>query len=143
MSIPGFDAIGRLSPGQLTRGIVTITVLNAGSGSYTITGLPAPLVRTGGDYDQVYGGIGHYLEEIERLKSLARITRKTPAPVVQPPAPRLPPVAAQLAPPVAPQAPPIDLQAVADQRMAEAQKAEQAKILHRRRQTIELLLLAS
>lgn len=111
-------------------------VLPAASGAYTLTPGPAVLTRSGGDFDQVYGGIGHYREAIERARQLARITRKTPAPIVHEMTPRLQPMA-----PIAPQAPAIDLQAIAALRVA-GQQAEQARILKRRRQEAEILLLA-
>jgi hypothetical protein len=111
----------------------------ASAGSFIITG-SAPLLRTGADFDLVYGGIGHYLEEIERLKQLAKITRKTPAAIVQQSGPLRPMPSA----PVVPAAPAIDLQALAAQRFAQQQaQAEQARIVKRRAQDIEILLLAS
>lgn len=112
--------------------------------SYTLTMFGAPLSRTGDNTDQVYGGIGHYLEEVERLKSLQKITRKTPAPIVQAPAMPLAPLAPLPSATIAPQPPAIDLQTIAAQRMAAQQAlAQQAAIAKRRRQAIELLLLAS
>jgi hypothetical protein len=112
----------------------------ASGGSYAITLVPTPLVRTGGDFDQVYGGIGHYLEEIERARQLAKITRKTPAPIVHEIRPWLQPLAS---PPVARQPPAVDLGAVAAQRMAEQPAQQQAAVLKRRRQATEILWLAS
>jgi hypothetical protein len=111
----------------------------AAGGAYAITPVPTPLIRTGGDIDQVYGGIGHYLEQIEQAKQLARITRKTPAPIVHEIRPQLQPPAS---PPIAPQPPAVDRGAIAAQRLAE-QQAAQARILKRRRQEAEILLLAS
>jgi type IV secretory pathway VirB10-like protein len=104
---------------------------SAGS-SYAVTpGRLNTLDRTGADFDLVYGGVGHYLEEIEQARQLAKITRKTPAPIVQPPKPRLHPSAGA---PVAPQPPAVDPGAIAAQRMARLQaQAEQARILRRRR----------
>lgn len=125
----------------ITGNAVSVNIsMVATPGSYVITPTNTPLVRTGGDYDQVYGGIGHYLEEIERQRQLAKITRKTPAPIVQQSIP-FPQAAA--APQGAQPQPVIDLQAIQQQRMADAQaQAEQVRIL-RRRQAIEILLLAS
>jgi hypothetical protein len=113
----------------------------AAGGSYAIAFGNNTLIRTGADFDLVYGGIGHTLEEIERARQLARITRKTPAPIVHEFGPRPQPMASA---PGAPQPPAIDRQAVAAQRLAELQ-AQQARagILQRRRQAIEILLLAS
>jgi hypothetical protein len=110
----------------------------AAGGTYAITPVPTPLIRTGGDVDQVYGGIGHYLEEIEQAKQLARITRKTPAPIVHEIWPQLQPPAS---PPIAPQPPAVDRGAIAAQRLV--QQAAQAGISKRRRQEAEILLLTS
>lgn len=110
-------------------------VMPAASGAYVLAPGPAVLTRSGGDFDQVYGGIGHYREEIERARQLARITRKTPAPIVHEMKPRSQPTA-----PIAPQAPGIDLEAIAARRIA-GQQAEQARISKRRRQEAEILLL--
>jgi hypothetical protein len=110
----------------------------AAGGTYAITPVPTPLIRTGGDVDEVYGGIGHYLEEIEQAKQLARITRKTPAPIVHEIRPQLQPPAS---PPMAPQPPAVDRAAIAAQRLE--QQAAQARISKRRRQEAEILLLTS
>jgi hypothetical protein len=141
----GLDALGRLALGQMSNAApiigvsVAIKMPSAGSASVIASGNNT-LVRTGADFDLVYGGIGHYLEEIERIKSLAKITRKTPAPIVQ----QSGPLPAMPSAPVAPTAPAIDLQALAARRLAQQQaQAEQAGILKRRRQEIEILLLAS
>jgi hypothetical protein len=136
----GLDALGRLAIGQLSSAApifgvaVSINMPEAG-GSYATSFGANTLIRTGADFDLVYGGIGHYLEEIERLKQLAKITRKTPAPIVQSPGPRLQPLASPL-----PQPPTIDPRTVAAQLRA---RADQARILKRRRQEAEILLLAS
>jgi hypothetical protein len=113
--------------------------MRAEGGAYALTPGQYTLARTGGDFEQVYGGIGHYLEEIERLRQLAKITRKTPAPIVQEIGPPLRPMPAA---PATLQPPAIDLQAVMAQRVA-LEQAEQAKVLKRRRQEAEILLLAS
>jgi hypothetical protein len=106
----------------------------AAGGAYAIAPVPTPLIRTGADFDLVYGGVGHYLEEIERLRQLAKITRKTPAPIVRPSRPLQNPTAAPS------QA--IQLAAIAPQRATD-QQTQQARILKRRRQEAELLLLVS
>ncbi|MBR7559768.1 hypothetical protein KC218_24785, partial [Mycobacterium tuberculosis] len=62
---------------------VAITMPAAGA-SYALAFGNNVLVRTGADFDLVYGGVGHYLEELEEQRRLAEITRKTPAPVVRP-----------------------------------------------------------
>jgi hypothetical protein len=116
--------------------------MRGGGGAYLITLGDYQLRRTGGEYDQVYGGIGHYLEELERARQLAKITRKTPAPIVHDIRPRLQPAA-----PVASAPPAIDVQAIevqllATQHLAE-QQAQRAAVLKRRRQAAEILLLAS
>jgi hypothetical protein len=143
----GLDALGRLAIGQMSNAApifglaVAINMPSAGS-SYAVT--PGPLntlIRTGADFNLVYGGVGHYLEEIERARQFANITRKTPAPIVQP---QRPPLHLSAGAPVAPQPPAVDPPAIAAQRMAQLQaQAEQARILRRRRQQAEILLLAS
>ena len=143
----GLDARGRLAIGQMSNAApifgvaVSINMPSAGN-SYAVT--PGPLStldRTGADFDLVYGGIGHYLEEIERQRQFAKITRKTPAPIVQPPGP---PLQSSAGAPVAPQPPAIDPGAIAAPRMAQLKaQAEQAGILRRRRLEAEVLLLAS
>lgn len=143
----GLDALGRLAIGQMsnvtpTFGVAIAINMPVAGTAYAIT--PGPLnalLRTGADFDLVYGGIGHYLEEIERQKQLAKITRKTPAPIVQPGWRALPPAPNA---PLASAAPAIDLRAIAAQRIAGLQaQARQAAILQRRRRDIEILLLAS
>lgn len=107
--------------------------------SYTITFSPVPLIRTGDNTDQVYGGIGHYLVAAEEARQLARITRTTPRPIDRTTPPQFRPVAS---PPIAPSAPVIDLQAIQNQRMAEQQQATaQAATIKRRREEEGLLLL--
>jgi hypothetical protein len=136
----GSGALGQITQRQINSGPTFAFVEAASGGSISIT--PGPLnalTRTGADFDLVYGGIGHYLEEIRRLESLQKITRKTPAPIVQQNMPLPQPPAAL---PVAPQAPAMDMQAIATQRMA-VQQAQQAATQKRRRQDIEILLLAS
>lgn len=90
--------------------------------------------------DQFYGGVGHFLEEMEAARRAARITRKTPAPIVRTTKPVFRPVAS---PPIAAPAPVIDLQAIQNQRADAAAAAAQAATIKRRRQEEELLLLAS
>ncbi len=142
----GFGAIGAGAIGQIGQHYVsdaTTFAFNmfAAGGSYAVVPTDTPLIRTGADFDLVYGGIGHYLEELEKQRQLARITRKTPAPIVRTTVPTFKPVGG---PPIAPPAPVIDLQAIQNERM-EAQRiaSAQAATLKRRRQEEELLLLAS
>lgn len=105
-----------------------------GSASYSITVGDAILTRTGGNYDQVYGGVGHYLEELQRLRDLAAITRKTPQPIVRPRSP----IRMGFDRPQAPAAPVIDLQALQAQAQAQAAAQQAAR---RKRQDAEILLL--
>ncbi len=118
----------------------TSLVMLAGPGSYGVTLLRTPLTRTGGDFDQVYGGIGHYLEEIERARQLAKITRKTPAPIVHEIRPRFRPIQEPAPQPL--QQVPDPQSLIARRQEAEAQQ-RQAAIAKRRRQAAEILLLAS
>ncbi len=123
-------------------------VMRADAGAYALTLGDFVLTRTGGEYDQVYGGIGHYLEELERQRQLAKITRPTPAPIVREVRAHFKPLTfpqpaaqAQAHPP----APVVDFQAIAAQRkasqLAQQQAAQQAAIATRRRREAELLLL--
>ena len=107
-------------------------------GAFIVSGQDANLVRTGDDYEFKLGGIGHFLEEIERQKQLNAITRKVPAPVDRRTIPRFAPLQAA---PSAPAAPAPDMAAIQNQRMAEA--ARQAAGARRRRDEEALLLLAS
>lgn len=91
------------------------------------------------DAAPIYGGVGHFLVELENARQLARITRKTPQPIDRTTKPQFKPVGS---PPMAPPAPAIDLQAIQNQR-ASADAASQAATIKRRRQEEELLLLAS
>jgi hypothetical protein len=124
--------------------IVTGSIANnitgsADAGSFVLTGASPALIWTGAGVDTSYtGGVGHYLEEIERQKQLNAITRKVPGPVDRRTMPRFEPLRA---PPSAPAAPAPDMAAVQNQRMAEA--AAQAKTARRRRDEEALLLLAS
>jgi hypothetical protein len=139
------EVLGAGALGQITRSVLSSNTTTfpingpAAAGSIAITFGNNLVIRTGGDFDEVYGGVGHYLEEIERLRQLAKITRNTPAPIVHEIRPRLRPLAS---PPAQPQPPAIGMHAVAAQRMAE-QQAQQAAARKRRRQQIEILLLAS
>lgn len=84
------------------------------------------------------GGIGHFLEEIERQKRLNAITRKIPGPVDRRTMPRFEPLRA---PPSAPAAPAPNVAATPSQPMAAAAaQAEAAK--KRRRDEAAVLLLA-
>lgn len=112
-------------------------VWQVGAGGFTIAG-QAGLNRTGDNYEFKLGGIGHYLEEIERQKQLNAITRKIPGPVDRRTIPRFAPLQAA---PVAPATPAPDMAAVQNQRMAEA--ARQVAMAKRRRDEEALLLLAS
>jgi hypothetical protein len=110
-----------------------------GAASYAITFNDVPLIWTGAGIDTSYtGGVGHFLEEIERQKRLNAITRKIPGPVDRRTVPRFAPLQA---PPSAPAAPAPDMAAIQNQRMAEA--AAQARIAKRRRDEEAVLLLAS
>jgi hypothetical protein len=112
MSLLGFDALGRLAVGQLPA--IRYVTLTAQASSYTVTGIAAtftitetPAVGsfalTGAATGQlsmaVAGGVGHFLEEIERQKRLNAITRKIPGPVDRRTVPRFEPLRA---PPSAP-----------------------------------------
>ena len=118
-------------------------VAAAGAAQWVLAPLtPFTLTRSGGDAEQVYGGIGHYREEQERLRRLARITRTTPAPVVRATRPRFAPLHTHVASPV----PAIDPMAVAPQRPMDrpsdvARAARQAAEVKRRREEAEVLLL--
>lgn len=92
--------------------------------------------RTGADFDLVYGGVGHYLEEIERAKQLAAITRKPPPAVDLRSQPTFAPFGGA---PVAPPRPQVDLAALAQQRMGAQMAAAQAAKKRRTEQAILLL----
>jgi hypothetical protein len=96
-------------------------------------------LRTGDDFDLVYGGIGHYLVELEEKRRLAAITRKAPVPIDRTTPPGFRPMAAPQPAPSPTAA--IDLAAAFAGRAAERQ-AQQAAIARRRRQEAEILLLA-
>jgi hypothetical protein len=110
----------------------------ADPGSFVLSGADQALVWTGAGVDTSYtGGVGHFLEEIERQKQLNAITRKIPAPVDRRTAPRFAPF------PVVrpmPAAPVVDMAAVEAQRQAEAARAAAVR---RRRDEEAVLLLAS
>lgn len=107
-------------------------------GSFVIAGVDTQLIWTGAGVDTSYtGGIGHFLEEIERQKRLNAITRKIPAPVDRRTVPRfgsLPAVQPM------PTAPVVDMAAIEQQRQAEAARAAAAR---RRRDEEAVLLRAS
>jgi hypothetical protein len=113
------------------------TTEDADPGVFTLTGNDAPLIRSGADFELVYGGVGHYLEEMERARQLAKITRKTPAPIDRRTMPRFEPLPG---PPIAP--PAVDMAAIQNERMA-AQAAAAAAAKKRRRDEEAVLLLAS
>jgi len=110
------------------------------SGSYVLTLGNYALARSGGEYDQVYGGIGHYREELERQRQLAQIIRPTPRPItheIRPVSRPIPPVMPRRQPVL-----PVDRPLAAAQRVQDGQQ-QQAAIAKRRRQEAEILLLAS
>jgi hypothetical protein len=113
-------------------------VWNVAGSSYDIVPPDTPLLRSGADVDLVYGGVGHYLEELERQRQLAKITRKTPQPIRSKPWPSLP--AAQRPSTVAAVPLPPDLPSIAAQRLTEPKQAQAAV---RRAKALEILLLAS
>ncbi|MGM4967428.1 hypothetical protein AB7714_28300 [Tardiphaga sp. 1201_B9_N1_1] len=131
--------LGALPGSYLITGspIVTHLVMLADVGRYTITPGYSELRRTGGEYDQVYGGIGHYLEEVQRLKQLDAITRKVPPPVVRQSRPLIEP--RQPVPVAQPQ--PFDFQALADQAIAQQDDGQSAILAKRRKREAEILLL--
>ena len=101
----------------------------------------AGLSRTGYDHDQQqYGGIGHYLLELERARQLAAITRKVPGvPIDRRTVPRFEPLRAS---PIAQAAPAVDMQAAENERTAAAAAAAEAATKRRRRDEEAILLLA-
>ncbi|UGA46658.1 hypothetical protein HU230_0011700 [Bradyrhizobium quebecense] len=112
-------------------------VEDADPGAFTWTGNDAPLIRTGFDYDVQQGGIGHYLEEMERARQLQRITRNPGVPIDRRSRPRFQPIGRPL---VAPPAPAVDMRAVERERMAAQMTAAAAQ--KKRRDEEALLLLA-
>jgi hypothetical protein len=71
------------------------------------------LIWTGAGVDTSYtGGVGHYLEEIERQKRLNAITRKIPGPVDRRTIPRFEPLRAPPSAPAAPAIPPQPMAAI-------------------------------
>jgi hypothetical protein len=113
-------------------------VIVAAAGAYALAPRLVLLSRSGGDFDQVYGGIGHYLVELEQRRQLAAITRRTPQPIDRTTQPAFRPVIA----PALPDARAIDLQVLEARAARERQAAEAARVM-RRRQEVEILLLAS
>ncbi|WP_338633077.1 hypothetical protein [Afipia carboxidovorans] len=59
-------------------GTLAPVVMIADAGRYVLTLGDFKLIRTGDDTEQVYGGVGHYLEELRRLERLNAITRRRP-----------------------------------------------------------------
>ncbi|WP_050384573.1 hypothetical protein [Bradyrhizobium pachyrhizi] len=106
-------------------------------GAFTWSGNDAVLSRTGFDYDFQQGGIGHYLEEMERARQLQRITRNPGVPIDRRSRPRFQPIGRPL---VAPPAPAVDMRAVERERMAA--QAQAAAAQKKRRDEEALLLLA-
>ena len=121
-------------------------VMRAAAGTYVLTPGAVVLTRSGGDYDQVYGGVGHYREELERLRQLATITRPVPRPIVRAMRPLLRPLVMPAAPQprraAAPDLQAIHLRDMAVRRLAQEAAQRQAAIAHRRREEAEILLLA-
>jgi hypothetical protein len=127
----------------------------ADGAAYAVTFGDFTLARTGGEFDQVYGGIGHYREELERQRQAARITRSTPHPIVR----AFQPQFRSFPLPLDTLRSTIDFAAIAVQRSAQAdaeiaarreteqraqhQALKQAVVARRRRQEAEVLLLAS
>lgn len=146
-ALTGVAASFRISAVALTgsyvlSGVPTTELITEpiASAAFTLTFLDVPVSRTGGDFDLTYGGIGHYLVEVENAKQLARITRKTPRPIDRTTKPQFAPIGS---PPSAPPAPVIDLQAAQNERMAaQQQAAAQAATIKRRREEESILLLA-
>lgn len=106
-------------------------------GAFNLTGVNTALIWTGAGVDTSYtGGVGHYLEEIERQKRLNAITRKIPSPVDRRTVPRFEPLRG---PPSAPAALPPAVAAMPPQPMAAA--AAQANAAKKRRREEEAVLL--
>jgi hypothetical protein len=113
---------------------------DADPGAFVFVGKAAALERTGYDYEAGYQGIGHYLEERERARRLAAITKKIPGvPIDRRTSPQWEPLRASLAAPIAPA---VDMAAVQAERMAAAAAATDAATKRRRRDEEALLLLA-
>jgi hypothetical protein len=73
---------------------------DADGATFVFTGSDATLLRYGADFPLVYGGVGHYLEEIERQRQLSRITRTIPPPIDRRTVPQFAPLqASPIAPP--------------------------------------------
>jgi hypothetical protein len=112
----------------------------ADPGAFHWTGIGTPLIWTGAGVDTSYtGGVGHFLEEIERVKRLKAITRKIPAPIDRRTNPSFQPLRG---PPSAPAAPVPDMAAIQNQRATEV-AAQAARAQRRRRDEEAVLLLAS
>lgn len=111
-------------------------VLPSAGTSFSVSVVNANLVRTGDDYDFKLGGVGHFLEEIERQKQLAAITRKIPGPVDR----RTMPGLQRIMPPAAPPAPVAAMANIEAQGQADAARAA---AMRRRRDEEAVLLLAS
>jgi hypothetical protein len=127
------EAAAYLITGSLSNNIEGV----AEAGSFTLTGSDQWLYRTGDDYEFKLGGVGHFLEEIERQKQLNAITRKIPGPIDRRTMPRFAPF--QTVQPM-PAAPSIDMRAIQAQQQADAARTAAAR---RRRDEEAVLLLAS
>jgi hypothetical protein len=113
---------------------------DADPGAFLFSGSAAALTRTGYDYEAGYQGIGHYLEERERARQLAAITRKVPGvPIDRRTVPRFEPLRAS---PIAQAAPAVDVQAAENERAAATAAAHEAATKRRRRDEEAILLLA-
>jgi|SRR5581483_2351836 len=144
-----FAMTGASQTFNIAENVIAGSYVVTGSIANNITGLADPsayllngsaqLIWTGAGVDPAFtGGVGHFLEEIERQKQLAAITRKVPGPIDRRTVARFAPLPG---PPSAPAAPAPDMAAIQNQRMAAA--AAQAKMAKRRRDEEALLLLAS
>jgi hypothetical protein len=110
----------------------TVTMVAAGT-SYSLAVGPWVLTRTGDDDEFKLGGVGHYLEELQRQRDLQRISRKTPQPIRTQPWP-----AFSVAPP---RSPPMGAPPVLDQLSLSAARA--ADLARRRRAALTVLLLSA
>jgi hypothetical protein len=142
-----FSTFGIAQSFQITENVAVGSYVISGSltnninapsdpGTFRLTSVDTPLIRTGDDYEFKLGGVGHFLEEIERQKRLNAITRKIPGPVDRRTVPRFEPLRA---PPSAPSAPAPDVAAIQNQRTTEA--AAQAEAAKKRRRDEEAVLL--
>jgi hypothetical protein len=59
------------------------TNFSVSAASFVVSSGTHTLIRTGDETEQVYGGVGHYLEELAKRRQLEKITKRRPVPVVQ------------------------------------------------------------